>query len=464
MDEYNNNLNNQESEKRDFSESEYHYVPQKEQPNAPLYQREDDFEIEIEARDDKSEPAFYEAPQQITSYYTEKPKNERKKFSFSSVLICSVVSALVAAIIAASLSTVIVSNKIQSATGGQSGSQSENGENNSTANNGGTTTIEVTGVTESVIEAVAQKVIPSVVGIATTQASTSFFGGSTETTGEGSGIVYTSDGYIITNYHVIESAVTSSNSSIEVYLNSNIEDAYEATVVGYNISYDLAVIKINASGLTPVDFAESSELRVGQYVAAVGNPGGLQFISSVTYGIISGLNRVISDSSTGAAVELIQTDAAINPGNSGGALVNTKGELVGVNSSKIAATDYEGMGFAIPSNTVKEITDNIISKENDPNPYIGITISERYTADVLTQLGYPTGAVVKIVVSGGPAEKAGIRSGDIIVEYNSTAITDYTVLIDAISDSKPGDTVTVKIYRSGRYYSTSLKVGSNNSQ
>lgn len=397
------------------------------------------------------------------SFEEEKPRKEKKNgVSFATLFISVIASALIAAIISTSVSSVFLNkntteippNNVQENT------------NNSNQDNvsGSTTNIEISGVTESVIEAVALKVNPSVVGIVTTAATTSFFGGGTETTGEGSGIIYTSDGYIITNYHVIQSAVTSNNTSIEVYLASNTEKPYTATVVGYNISYDLAVIKVQANSLPSIDFADSSQLKVGQYVAAVGSPGGMQFMGSVTYGIISGLNRVVSDSSSSSSVELIQTDAAINPGNSGGALVNTKGLLIGINSSKIAATAYEGMGFAIPSNTVKEICDNIIAKENDPNPYIGITISERYNAETLTQLGYPVGAVVKSVIGGSPAENAGIRSGDIIVKFGDVDITEYSVLTNAISNSRPGDTVAVKIYRSGRYYSTSLKVGSNNSQ
>ena len=418
--------------------------------------------VENSAEEPEIHDSFEEnAP--IFSFEEEKPRKEKKNcVSFATLFISVIASALIAAIISTSVSSAFLNkntpdiplNNVQENT------------NNSNQDNvsGSTTNIEISGVTESVIEAVALKVNPSVVGIVTTAATTSFFGGGTETTGEGSGIIYTSDGYIITNYHVIQSAVTSNNTSIEVYLASNTEKPYTATVVGYNISYDLAVIKVQANSLPSIDFADSSQLKVGQYVAAVGSPGGMQFMGSVTYGIISGLNRVVSDSSSSSSVELIQTDAAINPGNSGGALVNTKGLLIGINSSKIAATAYEGMGFAIPSNTVKEICDNIIAKENDPNPYIGITISERYNAETLTQLGYPVGAVVKSVIGGSPAENAGIRSGDIIVKFGDVDITEYSVLTDAISNSRPGDTVTVKIYRSGRYYSTSLKVGSNNSQ
>lgn len=436
MNEFDNEFNTKEEEQNDFTQNEYHFVPDK-------------------------KDAYFSVNEQPESD-TEKPIKQKKKFDFSAILISSLASAVAAAIIASVVSVAFVSNKLSEVPENPQGnSQIENNDSTTKENN---STIEITGVTESVIEAVALKVNPSVVGIVTTEATASFFGGSDETTGEGSGIIYSSDGYIITNYHVIEGAVNSSKSSIKVFLASNSEDGYEAQVVGYNISYDLAVIKISATNLPSIDLADSEELKVGQYVAAVGSPGGLQFMGSVTFGIISGLNRVVSDSSTSADVELIQTDAAINPGNSGGALVNTKGELIGVNSSKIAATAYEGMGFAIPSNTVKEICDNIIAKENDPNPYIGITISEKYTGEILTQLGYPTGAVVKSVISGGPAEKSGIRSGDIIVEFNSVSITEYTVLTDAVAECNPGDTVTVKIYRSGRYYSTTLKVGSNNSQ
>ena len=209
-----------------------------------------------------------------------------------------------------------------------------------------------------------------------------------------------------------------------------------------------------------VTFANSDKLNAGQFVVAIGNPGGLEFMGSVTYGVISGLNRVISDTSGSAS--LIQTDAAINPGNSGGALVNINGELVGVNSSKIVAEGYEGMGFAIPSNTVKQITDKIISNKDAPTPYIGVTISERYDAETLKSYGYPVGAVVGSVVGGGPADSAGIKRADIITEFNGVKITDYTVLNDEIAKCQPGQTVTATIYRARRYYSTNIKIGSNN--
>lgn len=333
-------------------------------------------------------------------------------------------------------------------------------------NNEGTkVTINVDETVNSTIEAVAKKVNPSVVGIRTTAAVQNFFGGSTESTGEGSGVVYSSDGYIITNYHVIESATGRTNTTIEVYFEDDLDTPVIATVVGYNISYDLAVIKVDKKGLTPIEIANAKDLAVGQYVAAIGSPGGLEYMGSVSYGIISGLNRTVPVSnSVNDEVSLIQTDAAINPGNSGGALVNIKGQLIGINSSKIVAESYEGMGFAIPVDTVKDICDKIIAKEYNPDPYIGITLSQTWTSEQLKKYGYPEGAVVSSVVSGGPASAALINSGDIITEFNNKAIKDADSLAEALKSCKPGDTVPVKIYRSGRYYSTAITVSSNNAQ
>ena len=325
---------------------------------------------------------------------------------------------------------------------------------------GSNVNINIDETAESVVEAVAEKVTPSVVGIRTTTSVRSFFGGSNESTGEGSGVVYSADGYIITNYHVISGAVTNkSGSKGEVFTDTLDSKSYEATVVGYNISTDLAVIKIDAKGLTPVEFSDSSKLKVGQYVITVGNPGGLEFMDSVTYGVISGLNRVVSSDS---GVKLIQTDAAINPGNSGGALVNTKGQLVGINSSKIVSEEFEGMGFAIPSNTVAEICKSIIEKQNDPEPYIGVTISEKYTASVLKYYGYPSGAVISSVADGSPADSAGLAKGDIITEFDGTEITEYSMFDSLLQKCKPDDKVNIKIYRNGRYYTTTVTVGSNN--
>ena len=387
-----------------------------------------------------------------TTFYARPPKQKKnkKKGAFGAGTV--IAAALLAAVIGAGsgIAAVTLSSK--------------NGSNTSSpitsSVSGSNVNINIDETAESVVEAVAKKVTPSVVGIRTTTSVRSFFGSSNESTGEGSGVVYSADGYIITNYHVISGAVTNkSGSKIEVFTDTLDSDSYEATVVGYNISTDLEDIKINAKGLTPAEFSDSSKLKVGQYVITVGNPGGLEFMDSVTYGVISGLNRVVSSDSD---VKLIQTDAAINPGNSGGALVNTKGQLVGINSSKIVSEEFEGMGFAIPSNTVAEICKNIIKKQNDPEPYLGISVSEKYNSSVLKYYGYPSGAVVSSVADGSPADNAGLAKGDIITEFGGTEITEYSMLESLLQKCKPGDQVSVKIYRSGRYYSTTVTIGSNN--
>lgn len=327
-------------------------------------------------------------------------------------------------------------------------------------NNKDNVTIKVDENASSIAEAVAKKCTDSVVGIRTTTSVSGFFGGTQEQSGDGSGVVYTSDGYIITNYHVIADAVSGQNSKIDVFIGTDGSKSYPATVVGYNISCDLAVIKINVKGLTPMEIGNSDDLSIGQYVVTIGAPGGLEFIGSVTYGIISGLDRTVS---TNTGLKLIQTDAAINPGNSGGALLDSNGKLIGINSSKIASVEYEGMGFAIPVNTVKEKCDKIIAREGTAQPYFGVSISSTYTSEVLELYGYPTGAVVSSVADGSPADKAGIVRGDIITEFNGTKIKEYTEFGEFLLDCKPNDTVKITIYRSGKYYTVNVKLASDSS-
>ena len=379
--------------------------------------------------------------------YTPKKEKKSKKHSTVIIIIASVLSAVIGAVSAGVVFTALIRNNSLN-----QAKQPILQDNN--------VSINVDEQASSIVEAVATKVTPSVVGIRTTTSVASFFGNQ-EASGEGSGVIYKEDGYIITNYHVIADAISGNSSKIEVFLDDDVNTkAYEASVVGYNISSDLAVIKINVNNLPSIEIADSKQLKVGQYVITVGNPGGLEFMDSVTYGVISGLDRVVS---TDSEISLIQTDAAINPGNSGGALVNAEGKLVGINSSKIASVEFEGMGFAIPANTVVEICNKIIEKENSPEPYIGISISEKYTSQVLTLYGYPEGAVVSSVVNGSPAYKSGIRKGDIITEFDGVKIDDYKKLYDALEESTPGKKVSVKIYRNGQIYTASLTVGFNNS-
>lgn len=400
----------------------------------------------------------YQAPPTYTTSYNnynqkpqkpKKPKTQKSGHSTAVVIIACVLAAVIGAVSGiAVMGTVFKVDTNTTSVTEQTDKSSTN------------VSINVDETASSIAEAVAVKCTDSVVGIRTTTSVSSFFGGSQEQTGDGSGVVYTADGYIITNYHVISDAVESSNSKIDVFIGDNKSTSYPATVVGYNISCDLAVIKINANGLTPIELGNSDELKVGQNVITIGAPGGLEFMGSVTYGIISGLDRTVS---TNSALKLIQTDAAINPGNSGGALLDASSKLIGINSSKIASVEFEGMGFAIPVNTVKEKCDKIISRKGDSQAYLGVSISSTYTSEVLAFYGYPSGAVVSSVAEGSPAANAGIERGDIITEFNGVTVSEYTVLGDALYDCEAGDTVAVKIYRSGRYYTVDIKLTSDTS-
>lgn len=379
------------------------------------------------------------------NYYT--PKKPKKQHSTAVVVACAILAAIIGA-----------TGAIAAMFAVDYGTQDAITEQKQEISN---VNISVDETAQSIAEAVAIKASDSVVGIRTTTSVTSFFGGTSDATGEGSGVIYKEDGYIITNYHVIEEAVQSNNSKIEVFVGSKDTESHLAQVIGYNISTDLAVIKIDAKNLKAAEIGSSKDLSVGQYVITIGAPGGLEFMGSVTYGIISGLDRVVS-ANTG--LKLIQTDAAINPGNSGGALLNAKGQLIGINSSKIVAEEFEGMGFAIPIATVVEKCDKIIARKDEPAPYVGISISERYTREVLSFYGYPAGAVVSGVIEGSPADLAGIRRGDIITELNGTAISEYTVFGDVLHDLEPNQKVSIKIYRSGRTYDATITIGSDSAQ
>lgn len=390
----------------------------------------------------------YQSYSPYGSYYTQprtvQPiKSEKAKFSFKT-LICS---CLICAIVSCGVSVGTVayfSGKL---------------EGNSSSN----TTINVDKASTNVVSAIAQKAIPSVVGIKATATTNSYyFFGSGQSSDEGSGVIYSKDGYIITNYHVISIAQENkSTGKISVYLSSNPEEAIEAKIIGYDEDYDLAVIKIEKSGLEAMTFADSNDVSVGDMAVAIGNPGGLDYMSSVSSGIISGLNRTIRLEGT-TQMKLIQTDAAINPGNSGGALVNSNGELVGINSSKISSEEYEGMGFAIPSNTVKKQVNNIINNKDKKYAYVGVKISTDYSSEDLISMGYPAGAVIEGVDEGSPADTAGIKEYDIITKFGDTEITDYNTYNNERLKHKPGDTVNITIYRNGRSLSGQITLGESN--
>ena len=305
------------------------------------------------------------------------------------------------------------------------------------------------------IVAIAQKVGPSVVGIRATVKVTDFFFGTQESQPQGSGIIIRSDGYIMTNNHVVTDALsTRSNnlrngSKIEVILPNQIDKPYTATVVGRDEKTDLAVLKIDATNLPAAELGNSDDVKVGELAVAIGNPGGLEYMGSVTAGIISGLNRTtpIED---GKELKLLQTDAAINPGNSGGALVNSSGQVIGVNTVKIGGQGYEGLGFAIPINKVKEITGNLIEyKYVKGRPLLGIIAEPRYTEDFAKENNMQMGVYVAEVSLFTGAYKAGIKPGDIITKFDGKAVKTVDDINEIKNKHKPKDVIKVEIYRDG---------------
>ena len=294
--------------------------------------------------------------------------------------------------------------------------------------------------------------VNSTVGI-TTQVTTNFWGYTTQSAASGSGFILTADGYLLTNYHVIESA-----SSIKATLYNG--KSYDATLIGYDESNDIAVLKIDAEGLTPVTLGDSDNLNVGDDVIAIGNPLG-ELTFSLTSGSVSALNREVTLSSN-VTMNLIQTDCAINSGNSGGALFNLYGEVVGITNAKYSGSSGSGasidnIGFAIPINSVRSIVDSIIEKGYVTKPYIGVMVSD--VGEESTKYGLPEGAAVVSVTEGGPAEKAGIKANDIITEVNGKAISGKSDLSTVISEHAAGDKLTLSIYRQGETLSVTVEIG-----
>ena len=319
---------------------------------------------------------------------------------------------------------------------------------------------------KSNIEAIADKSSPSVVGIqikAKSSKSSRYpwlkTPDESEAVSEGSGVIYTSDGYIITNYHVVKSAVLSSDAQVSVFTYSDLKDEKSAKIIGYDAGADIAIIKIDAENLTPVEFENSDAVRVGQTAVVIGNPAGLEFAGSVSKGIISGLNRKIK-LENGVEMTLIQTDAAVNPGNSGGAIVDGTGKLIGIVNSKLVDTRLEGMGFAIPSNAVKSIADFLISRKDTAKPTLGIKMDLRYTPEILNNYGMPSGVVVDSVSEGSPAEKAGIKRGDIITKVAGKATPSAEILGSIIKNNiNVNEEVPIEIYRDGNTTTVTAKLG-----
>ena len=294
--------------------------------------------------------------------------------------------------------------------------------------------------------------VNSTVGI-TTSITTNFWGYQTTSAASGSGFIFSDDGYILTNYHVVEDS-----SSITVALYNG--ETHDAKLVGYDESNDVAVLKIEAEGLTPVILGDSDNLNVGDSVVAIGNPLG-ELTFSLTSGSISAKDRAITMSG-GNTMRLMQTDCAINSGNSGGALFNLYGEVIGITNAKYSSSSsseasIDNIGFAIPINKARSIAQSIIEKGYVSKPYIGISVT---TVSTETQsYGLPQGAAVKEVSEDSPAEAAGLKVNDIITHLNGKEITDQTELVTLIGNSAVGDTLELTVYRKGETIKISVTVG-----
>lgn len=299
------------------------------------------------------------------------------------------------------------------------------------------------------------KISPSVVGIAVYVKQ---YGEVIE--GEGSGVVMDKDGYIVTNYHVVAGDMVNPVVKIEVIMPSG--DTYIADLIGGDSKTDLAVIKINAPNLVPAEFGDSDKLSIGDRVAVIGNPSGIQFAGSLTQGVVSALNRNVYMSDLQTEMQYIQTDAAINPGNSGGAFINEYGQVVGISAAKMRSeAGYEGMGFAIPINNAKSVIDSLIKNGYvTGRPMIGITY--KAMSPTLAELnGIPAGLRVLTVDESFDAFKKGISPGDIITKINGVEVFDGQTVGEALKGKNPGEELVLTVYRvndAGRSSTLEVKV------
>lgn len=369
------------------------------------------------------------------SYYNDPNYNSNqssrgRRPRFFSTIAVSLISAILGGLIAVALVPPFYGNQQQ---------------NNPVLLGQGTSTppVNVTNITGFPVVEVSKVVGPAVVGIGNFQQRGRVFGGgSLAEAGSGSGFIIDSkNGYIVTNYHVIADA---KKLVVSLADGRNLD----ATLVGQDARTDLAVVKISADNLTATQFGDSNQVQVGEPVVAIGNPGGQEFARSVTQGVVSAKNRILLIEGE-SSFNLIQTDAAINPGNSGGPLVNYNGQVIGINSAKNVEPGFEGMGFAIPITDALPVIQQLIEKGYASHPGLLVSIDNRYSPEWAAQQGWPAGAYISQVSAGGPADKAGIRAGDVLVKINGVTIKSSLELTHELFKFKPGDSVTVSYYRNG---------------
>lgn len=374
--------------------------------------------------------SYFNGSRQYPDYSPGSPKRRLNVFS-------TVAIALISALVGGLISTAIVLPNVY-------GNRAQNKNQVVIGQSSTTPPVNVTNPTGFPVAEVSKAVGPAVVGVGNFQQSGRLFGNSgMSEAGSGSGfIIDAKNGYIVTNNHVIEGA---KKLVVSLADGRNVD----ASLVGADARTDLAVIKISAAdNLTAVQLGDSGQLQVGEPVVAIGNPGGQEFARSVTAGVVSAKNRVLQIQGE-SSFNLIQTDAAINPGNSGGPLVNYQGLVVGINSAKNAEPGFEGMGFAIPITDALPFIKQIIEKGYASHPGLFVSIDERYTEEWAAQQGWPAGAYISKASAGGPADKAGLKSGDVITKVNDKTVKNALDLTRQLIQFKPGDKITVTYYRNG---------------
>ncbi len=423
------------------------------------------FEVEIEDIQNENQQSFFDSsfspdgedttyrykkeeiyPMIVSSFKQNVRKHKKEKKAPKTWLV-SAVSAIIGAMVFA-----FVSPLLSGLTNGGKGQQFSFGTPGAVQSEINTQQVTYDKDNRAVLSTVdiGKMVGPSVVGIVSTMQYQGFFSQEVAA-GSGSGIIFTKDGYIVTNYHVIEGAT-----SVKVVLNTG--DEYEAKLIGGDEKTDLAVIKVEATDLPAAVFGQSENLEAGEKVVAIGNPLGLEFAGTLTQGIISAVNRTVTvDKRT---YKMIQTDAAINPGNSGGALVNEYGEVIGINSVKVSSSGVEGLGFAIPISDAKPIIEDLINFGYvKGRPLIGLSV--RYVSEQEAYYyNFPSkGLFIVEVTEGTGAAKAGLMKGDIILSCDGKEVESSEALNEIRDSHKAGETIKLKINRNGTVMDVSVVLG-----
>ena len=412
---------------------------------------------------EKNETKFKAIPVTGSSSYNKNEKSQKNKTGFGKTVILPFVSGVVGCSVV--LGTCFGVPSIRSKLINNSSSNISTSNSSSTQSNGYVTQTSLSNYSDTAVYA-ANKILPSIVGIKIeyTVNTQSFFGRSSSSTAtaSGSGIIISEDGYILTNNHVVSSSSSESNSYYQITDAGKVtvtlfgdETEYEAKIVGQDEQTDLAVIKIEKTGLTKAEFADSDSVIVGEFAMAVGNPVNMN--STVTTGIVSAVNRKITDSD-GKTYTCIQTDAAINSGNSGGALVNGEGKVIGINTLKLSGTGIEGIGFAIPINSTTDITSQLIQYSKVKRPFIGISGID-LNAETAKTYNLVEGVYVKSVEDFSAAEKAGLKAGDVIIEVEGKSIKTMNELNEVKNSHKIGDELKLKINRDGTEKEITLTLG-----